>query len=497
MVKKSLTILSGSVILAGLYVTSIYNYLLFHSIVEMFSIVVACGIFIISWNCLRNKENNYLLLLGIAYFFVGSMDFIHTLAYKGMGVFPLSEGSNLATQLWLIARYIESISLCIAPLFLKRKIHVSYAFASYTAFIAVTLLSVYWQIFPESFIEGIGLTRYKKVSELVISLIFFGAVLQLIGKRQRFDPEEFRLLVASILISIGAEIAFIYYVNVYGISNFIGHILKIISFYLIYKAIIKTGLIRPFDILFRDLKQSEETLRDSERRLKRLNETKDRFFSIIAHDLRTPLVSTTTVFQYLIDDYKSLSDSERLKFIEDIEVISTRTIDLLDNLLHWAKSQTGDMLCHPEKLLFHDLLLKATAPMERFARNKNIDLNIKSGHDLWVSADSNMITTVIRNLVSNAIKFSHPDSRVLIEIKKKGKMAEFMIKDTGTGIESDNIEKLFTIETHFTRSGTQREKGSGLGLLLCKNFIEKNGGEIRLESKENEGTTVYFSVPLA
>ena len=496
MLKKYIPISLGIVILFGLFIISINNYLLFHSIAEVFSIIVAYGIFIISWNCRQNLENKYLLLLGIAYFFVGCLDFLHTLAYKGMGVFATDE-SNLPTQLWITARYLESISLFIAPFFLKRKLNISYVFLCYCILVSIVLSTIfYWHIFPDSFIEGTGLTLFKKLSELVISLIFCGAILQLSRNRQRFDSQVLRILIASILISICAEVAFIFYVDVYGLSNFFGHILKIISFYLIYNALVKTALIRPFDLLYRDLKISENTLRESEKRLQELNATKDRFFSIIAHDLRSPLVSMISVIRYLIDEYKSISDSERMKFIKEIDLISNRTINLLDNLLDWAKCQTGDMIFQPDKYRVHDLLLEATIPLESYARNKNIVFRIEAENNLCVFVDRNMIITVVRNLVSNAIKFSYPNSDILIEVNKVKNMAEFKIKDTGTGIESENIEKLFKIEEHFMRLGTKKEKGTGLGLILCKNLVNTNSGEIWLESNINEGATFYFSVPL-
>jgi signal transduction histidine kinase len=476
---------------------SFYNYLLFHSIAEVFSIVVACGIFIITWNSRHNLDNNYLLLLGIAYVFIGGLDFIHTLAYQGMGVFP-TEDANIPTQLWIATRYLESVSLLIAPLFLKRKLSVQYALLLYSVVVATVLLSIFsWRIFPVSFSEGTGLTRFKKLSELIISLVFCGAALQLILKRKRFDPLVLRFLIASIIISVGSEITFIFYMDVYGLSNFIGHILKIISFYLIYKAIIKTGFIRPFDLLYRELKQSENTLRKSEKRLKELNATKDRFFSIIAHDLRSPLVSLISVIRYIRDEYDSLSDGERLKFINEIDLVSDRTVSLLDNLLDWAKCQTGDMMYRPEKYQLKDLLLEATVPLQSYARTKHIKIRVAGVNDLCVFVDRNMVTTVIRNLLSNAIKFSYPNSSISIRVGERDDRIEVQIKDTGIGIKPKNVGKLFQIDEHFTRLGTEREKGTGLGLILCKNFITMHGGEIWLESEFQKGTTCHFTVPSA
>ena len=256
----NITLLLGS--LVGIYLTSRYSYLLFHGLAEMYSILVAFGMFMITWNSRRFLENNYILLLGTAYLAIGGLDLFHTLAYKGMGVFG-EDSADLPTQLWIAARYLESISLLVAPFMLARKnLKAGYLVYGYLAVSALILASIfYWDIFPRCYIEGAGLTRFKIVSEYAICLILVGAALLLYRRRESFEPRVFNLLVASIGLTIGAELAFTFYISVYGLSNLIGHYLKIVSFYLIYKAIIETGLTRPYELLFRNLKQSEADLR--------------------------------------------------------------------------------------------------------------------------------------------------------------------------------------------------------------------------------------------
>jgi PAS domain S-box-containing protein len=237
---------------------SYWNYLLFHSVAEIFSIVIGCGIFMLAWNCRKILDNDYLLFLGIAYLFISGVDLLHTFAYKGLGIFP-GRGANLPTQLWILARYVESLSLLAAPLFLKRKLNVGFAFLGYLSALSLLLLTIfYWHIFPACFVEGSGLTPFKKISEYSISLILVGAIFFLFQYRNDFYRTIFRLVVASIMMTIGSELAFTFYVSVYGLSNLVGHFLKIISFYLIYSAIIETGLREPFSGLFYKLKQSEQ-----------------------------------------------------------------------------------------------------------------------------------------------------------------------------------------------------------------------------------------------
>jgi PAS domain S-box-containing protein len=267
---RPVRILSGLLVVSGLYLTSRYNYLLFHSLAEIFSIVVAGGIFMVAWNSRRFLDNHYFLFLGIAYLYLAGIDLLHTLAYSGLGVFP-GHGANLSTQFWIAARYLEALSLLVAPFFIGRKLRTDLVFFAYALVFALVLISIfYWHSFPLCYIEGNGLTLFKKISEYVISLILLAALGLLWQRRNAFDQSVLTLLGLSILLTVASELAFTFYVSVYGLSNLIGHFLKIISFYLIYKAIIQTGLVKPYTLLFRNLKQNAEMLQESEERYRSL-----------------------------------------------------------------------------------------------------------------------------------------------------------------------------------------------------------------------------------
>jgi len=262
------SILIGFLLLIGLYLTSLYSYNLFHSLAELFSIVVATGIFMVAWNSRKFTNNDYFLYIGIAYLFIGGIDLLHTLAYKGMGVFS-GYDSNLPTQLWIAARYLEAIALFISPFVLGKKLRSRYAFAGFLAVFSILLVSIFYLgVFPDAFIEGSGLTPFKRISEFIISFILIGAIALLFKKREHFDPSVLRLLTASIIITVFSEMAFTLYTDPYGFSNQAGHYLKIVSFYLIYRAIIVTGLVAPYSLLFRELKLSEEALKESEERIR-------------------------------------------------------------------------------------------------------------------------------------------------------------------------------------------------------------------------------------
>jgi len=256
--KILITTLIVSIILIGLYFSSLYDYLLFHLIVELFSVIVAGAIFVIAWNTRRFSDNSFFLFIGISFIFIAGLDFIHALAYKGMNIFH-GYDANLATQLWIVARYTQSFSFLLSTLVIKKKLNKSLVFLGYS------LISVFfgWLIFTGLFpacYEGGSLTPFKIDSEYIIILIFTGTILLFYQKRKEFDSYILKLIILALLITIAEELAFTLYSDVYGLLNLVGHFLKIFAFYCIYKALIETTLLKPYDLLFRNLKKSEENL---------------------------------------------------------------------------------------------------------------------------------------------------------------------------------------------------------------------------------------------
>lgn len=249
-----------TLVLAGLYFTTLYDFLLFHILAEFFSIVIAFAIFVVAWNTRRIQHNRYFLFLGIAYLFVGLLDLLHTRTYKGMLIFHGAD-TDTPTQLWIIARYMESISLFIAPFFFTTRFRPYLVMSLYALIAGLLLWSIYADVFPVCFIEGEGITSFKKISEYIISAFLVGSFFTLYAKRTQFNPGIFRLLAAAIILTICSELAFTFYVGVYDLSNVIGHIFKFVSFYLIYKALVETTLREPYEFLFRELKESEKKYR--------------------------------------------------------------------------------------------------------------------------------------------------------------------------------------------------------------------------------------------
>jgi PAS domain S-box-containing protein len=235
--------------------------------------MVAGGIFMVSWNTRRFVDNHYLLFLGIAYLFIGLIDFLHTLAYQGMAVFP-GYDSNLATQLWIAGRYLEAMSLLAATAFLKRKFNPPIFFGIYAGITGLLLASIFWwDIFPKCYSLQTGLTTFKTGSEYIISLILAATAWVIYSQRQHMSSRILALMLGAVVSTIAAEMFFTLYISVYGISNLIGHLFKIISYYLVYKAIIETNLTKPYETLFLNLKNHQAAVAESEGRLRAMVQT--------------------------------------------------------------------------------------------------------------------------------------------------------------------------------------------------------------------------------
>ncbi len=242
-------------------------------------------------------------------------------------------------------------------------------------------------------------------------------------------------------------------------------------------------------------KQAEVALKENELRLQELNATKDKFLSIIAHDLKSPFNSIIGFSNLLVDKIRNKNTDGIEEYAVIIQNSSQRAMDLLANLLEWARSQTGRIEFLPEYVDTVALINQVTNLLHDSAQAKSITITSELPGHLIAFADQSMISTVLRNLISNAIKFTHPGGKIIISaIQKPGEII-LSVADDGVGIKKDSLRKLFRIENHCSTSGTQKEKGTGLGLILCNEFVEKHGGKIWVESEPDKGSTFYFSIP--
>lgn len=243
------------------------------------------------------------------------------------------------------------------------------------------------------------------------------------------------------------------------------------------------------------LKLKNQQIKESEQELRRLNAAKNKFFSIIAHDLKNPLHSVMGYSYLLSKDYDNFSEKERKKFAADINQSTNNIFRLLQNLLEWAKTQTGALKFSPIEVEFEHILENSLSVLHALAQQKNIEIKSCHDDDLKLFADPQMIETVLRNLINNAIKFTPENGSIEISARSIDDQISVSINDSGVGLTEEDIQNLFRIDSKIKRKGTNNEDGSGLGLIICKEFIDKNNGTIWVTSTPGKGSSFTFTLP--
>ncbi|MBD3293775.1 MAG: hypothetical protein GF393_12695 [Armatimonadia bacterium] len=478
------------VLLAGLYYTQTHSYLLFHSLVEIFSVSVAAALFMLAWNSRHFTEAHFLLWIGIGYLFVGMLDLVHTLAYRGMGVLG-DVGTDPATQLWVAARYMQALVLLTAPLFFERKLRGRAALAGFAAFTALVLLAIFaWDVFPTAYDDATGtLTPFKIVSEYVISALLLGSVALILARRDHLDRQLLTLLVGSILATLVAEIAFTLYVDPFGPANLIGHFLKLLAFYMLYKAVVEAGLRRPHDVLFRDLKQQEEELEALNETLEeRVRERtaqarvlarqlaqaeareRERLATILHDDLQQTLAAARMRVQMAAgrpeatDEALEIADEQLREAIEASRCLAVEVSPAvvrrqgLDDALQWL----GDHMRERHRLA--------------------VDVRTTGDVALGDADIEALVFRSVRELLFNVVKHAGVDrATVCAEMTDEGELC-VTVSDEGRGFEPDEVLR-----------GTP----DGFGLGSVRNRVQMLGGRCVISSRPGEGTDVAMTIPPA
>jgi signal transduction histidine kinase len=536
---KSVTMLLGIAVLAGLYASSLYSYLLFHTLVELFSIIVAFVIFVLAWNTRRVLDNHYLLFLGISFVFTGALELVHTLAYKGFGVFPGND-ANLSTQLWIAFRYLFSLSFLVSPLFIKRRLNVTAALIAYFIVTALLFGTIFLKIFPDCFVEDRGLTPFKIISEYVIIAIFLSSLGLMLRERGAFDHGVLRLMAGSIIASVLSELSFTQYVSVFGLANMIGHFLLLLSMAFIYRAIIVTGIVEPSRLLFRELKQSEEALqkahdmleqrvrertaelaraneemeteiaermraeaavrtlnRELEQRviertaqLEAANRELEAFSYSVSHDLRAPLRAIDGFTRAIIEEQAEKLDEMGRGYLDRVRAAADKMKDLIDALLNLSRLSGSELKHAPVDL--GALARNVAEELKRAQPERAVEFVISNG-DI-VEADAVMLRAVVENLMENAWKFTNGRDPARIEfgmLRQDGNRIYF-VRDNGAGFNMDYAGKLFKA---FQRLHTPEEfAGLGIGLATVQRILHRHGGRIWAEGEPEKGATFYFTL---
>ena len=230
---------------------------------------------------------------------------------------------------------------------------------------------------------------------------------------------------------------------------------------------------------------------------KQLNATKDKFFSIIAHDLKNPFITLLGFTDLLLTDYSELSDEEKKYYIEEMKKSAEISHNLLQNLLQWSRAQTGRIEFNPQKLELLQIVDKNILLLKAAAEKKQIKLLHEIPPEIYVNADEEMLNTVLRNLLTNAIKFSNKGGTTSVNAIAKDNFVEVSVVDSGIGMDQNTIENLFRLDVAHSTIGTDNETGTGLGLILCKEFVEKHGGKIWVESEVGKGSSFRFTLSIS
>jgi signal transduction histidine kinase len=239
----------------------------------------------------------------------------------------------------------------------------------------------------------------------------------------------------------------------------------------------------------------EEKVKLRTKELSIANASKDKFFSIIAHDLKNPFNALLGLTEIMIENWEEIEDANKIEFIKDLNSTSKATFNLLQNLLQWSRSQTGKIKVETTVFNSSEVVDENLKVLQQHSESKQIKIQNNIKNSILCKADKNMVSTVFRNLISNAIKFTKPEGAITIDVTDKDVFWQFSVADNGIGMDQETLSKLFSITEKTQRAGTANEEGTGLGLILCKEFIEKNGGTIFVESELNSGSKFCFTVP--
>jgi signal transduction histidine kinase len=507
---------------AGLACVSRCNYLLFHSLAEVYHVAVCWGIFFVAWSARRLFRNSYLCILGVASFFVGFLYLLHMLAYKGMGVFP-DAGANLPTQLWIAARLLQALAFFAASLSLFQPRREINALAPAAIWGLLTLLLaglIFNGYFPDCFVAGQGLTLFKKLTEIGAALLLLFSGLLAWLRRDRLDRQVLTLLLASLLLTSAAGLMFILYTKVNGPANMLGHLFNVGSTYCVFRAFIRTGVTAPQRLLFLELHRRQEELelirsgleREVRERTAHLNKKNseleasnqrlDEFAYSVSHDLREPLRGIYNFAHFLSEDCRDKIPADSQEMLDTIMRLAKRLDTQILAVLKYSRIGRLELDLRPvslDRLL--DEALDSLADMialrkGRVERPRPLPETVCHGDH---------VREVFHNLISNGLMYNDQDEKIItVGWHPPGAAAEdvplsggaapvFFVRDNGIGIPEKHFQKIFGI---FRRLHGQDKYGggTGVGLTIAKQVIERHGGRITLRSKPGSGTTFYFTL---
>ncbi|MFX1392211.1 MAG: MASE3 domain-containing protein [Promethearchaeota archaeon] len=482
-----------SLILIVIIITRLYSYLLFHSIAEFYSIVISSVIFVIVWTMRKEIDNSFFLVLGISSLFIAMIDFIHTLAYPGMGIIHGGD-TNLASQLWIVARFMEAFSILFGIWMINKKVKPSILMFIYSIITCIFIIIIFIGLFPDTFIEGSGLTPFKIISEYIIILIFIVSIILIYRSRAGFRRSIYYLIIAFLVSLIISEFCFTLYLSAYELPSLIGHVFKIIGTYFLYKAMIQIGLKNPVDLLFRKLNISKNKFEEAYNQADFLKD-------LIAHDINNILQVILLGISKCQKLIKSPEKHEDLK--KQLQLIESQVMDgakLVSDVITFSKLEDMEKIFKPIEI--NSILQETVNHVKNAFQERDMTIQIETvDKNSYVHANE-LIGGVFENILINAVKHNEKiPLEILVKISREHLKNKSYLKmefmDNGKGIDDNKKKGLFQKDIRFDRSLL----GMGIGLSLVKKIIDLFDGKIwiedRIKGDYSKGCNFIILVPEA
>lgn len=461
-----------------LIVVAQINFLVFHTLAELFAIAVSFILSALAWYTYRFSRDSFLIYLAGGMFWVGALDMAHTLSYKGMGLLPVNE-ANTATQIWIATRLLQALIILTATLAAGRSVDRMVPFLAFGLVAALAMLAIGTGHFPDAFVDGHGLTGFKIVGEYVVMALLAGALALLWLRRRQIVAEALPFLVIAIVFAIGTELAFTFYVDVYGFSNLVGHILKLFSFWAMFQAVVVANLIRPYLALATS------------------NRAKDDFLASMSHDLRTPLNSILGFSDMIRSQtFGPLGNARYAVYVDNIHASGTHLLGLVNDILDLSKLESGQYQLDLRPVRPDALSGEVVRSLTPAIAAKELAVAVTAADAVGpLLADERAMIQLLDNLLSNAVKFTPAGGSIAIAWSRRADGAIVLqVRDTGQGIPPERIGSLAQPYVQVDPYVAQ-QKGTGLGLYIVRRIAELHGAQLRISSAPGSGTTVTVTFP--
>ncbi|WP_019646538.1 MASE3 domain-containing protein [Novispirillum itersonii] len=474
---------------ASLTALSHWNFLLFHGAIEGVAIVVGVMMCVVAWYSARFAANAGMVFAANGMFWVAMTDFLHVMAYKGMGVFQ-TEGANEATQLWLMGRFLQALALLLAPLAVVNRISRIQSFLMFGVLASGLWALSFSGLFPDAYREGSGLTVFKICSEYAVIVVLAVALALVWRRRAAVGLAVAPGLAMAIILSMAAEGMFTLYINVYGLSNIIGHLLKFAALWVLFHSVVKAGLLMPYHALLSEVAHRAQVEQD----LRRSNADLEAFAHVASHDLREPLRNISGYVNLLERRYTARLDDDARQFIGFVRDGADRLDRLVSSLLNFSRATRQESRLRP--VVLRDVVQEVVGDYASLLTLTGATVTMPEDGPV-VLVDREMVGDVFQNMLSNAIKYAHPERRLVVTVRwrQAGGRLAVEVADNGVGIPEADQRRVFGMFQRVERGPLSG--GSGIGLAVCRKVIEHHGGQIAVSGAEGGGAVFSFDLPLA